>query len=175
MPKQQIAYDEYFQQVNRILASTGLLLASGPPDRPTNAMAIGWGSLGRVWGRPMWVVLVRPSRFTYQLIEEAGDFSVNVMPNDMADVVTHCGTVSGRDEEKCRAKDLSAVPGLRGHVPIIGESSIAYECRTVATNDIIPEKLDAKVTNTCYPSGDFHRVFYGEILCVRAEKEILTH
>ena len=43
MPKQEIAYDEYFQQVNKILGSTGLLLAAGAPDKPTNAMAIGWG------------------------------------------------------------------------------------------------------------------------------------
>ena len=29
MPKQEIAYDDYFQQVNKILSSIGLLLAAG--------------------------------------------------------------------------------------------------------------------------------------------------
>ena len=38
---------------------------------------------GSVWGRPTWTVLVRPSRFTYELIEQTGDFTVSVPGPDM--------------------------------------------------------------------------------------------
>ena len=38
MNKEKIAYDEYFSQVNKVLGSSGLLLAAGEPGRPTRPM-----------------------------------------------------------------------------------------------------------------------------------------
>lgn len=171
MPKQEIAYDEYFQQVNKTLGSTGLLLAAGGPDKPTNAMAIGWGALGIVLGRPMWAVLVRPSRFTYQLIEETGNFTVNVPGKDLTEAVAYCGSHSGRDENKLAKLGLSVSIGQEVSSGIIEACPINYECQVVGKFDIVPEMLAEAVKSECYPQGDYHRVYFGQVLAAYADKK----
>ena len=44
----------------------------------TNTMTIGWGMLGRIWNRQIFMVLVRYSRYTYELIEKADSFTVSI-------------------------------------------------------------------------------------------------
>ena len=171
MSKQKMAYDEYFQQVNKILGTTGLLLAAGEPDKSTNAMAIGWGSLGIVWGRPMWVVLVRPSRFTYQLIEQTNDFTVNVPTKDLAKAVAYCGSHSGRDENKLAKLGLSVAAGEKVGSGIIEACPINYECQVVGKSDIVPEMLTKAVKSEYYGQGDYHRVYFGEVLGAYADKK----
>ena len=171
--KIEIPYDVKLKETLNSLAGEGLLLVSQGNEGKPNAMAIGWGTIGIIWGQPMFVVLVRPSRYTYKLLEENGDFTVNVMPDTMVDIVTHCGTVSGRDEDKFAAQGLTAVPASHVKTPIIGESLIAYECRTMMRNDVLAETLDATIRDSAYPSGDFHRVYFGKILGVQIDKDSL--
>ncbi len=170
MSKQEIAYDDYFQQVNKILGSGGLLLGAGAPDKPTNAMTIGWGSLGVTWGKPTWTVLVRPSRFTYQLIEESGDFTVNVPSPDLADAVTYLGTKSGRDEDKLAKLGLAIVPAQKVTSGIIAPCPINYECKIIGSSDILPQMLSDTVKSEYYPQGDYHRVYVGLVLAAYADK-----
>ena len=165
----QIPYDAGLKATLSTLRSDGLLLVTQSKAGKPNAMAIGWATVGSVWGEPTFVVLVRSSRYTYELLNENGDFTVNVMPESMADIVAYCGTVSGRDHDKFAEQSLTAVPALQVEVPIIGESRIAYECRTVMSNDVIPERLDRSIHDSAYPSGDFHHIYFGKILCVQGE------
>ena len=171
MAKQEIAYDEYFEQVNKILGTTGLLLASGAPEKPTNAMAIGWGILGKVWGRPMWVVLVRPSRFTYKVIEETGDFTVNVPGADLSKAVSYCGSHSGRDQNKLAELGLGVAAGREVGCGIIEACPINYECQVVGKSDIVPEMLAEAVKREFYAQGDYHRVYFGQVLAAYADKK----
>ena len=167
--KVAIPFDAKIKETVAALADPGLLLVTQGKDGKPNAMAIGWGTIGITWGEPMFAVLVRPSRHSYALLEENGDFTVSVMPESMKDVVMYCGTASGRDVDKFTEKNLTAVPGCEVSVPIIGESRIAYECRTVGTTDLLPETLETGIRQSAYPNGDYHRIYYGKILCVRAE------
>jgi len=169
--KIEMTYDAGLKQTLSALTDVGLLLVAQGRNGKPNAMTIGWATVGSIWGLPMFVVLVRPSRYTYGLLNENGDFTVNVMPDGMKDVVTYCGTVSGRDRDKFAEKGLTATPGLQANAPIIAESLIAYECRTVLTNEVLPDRLAASIKESSYPSGDFHRVYFGKILCVQGEAD----
>ena len=171
MNKEKMAYDEYFEQVNKILGSSGLLLAAGAPEKPTNAMTIGWGSLGILWGRPMWAVLVRPSRFSYELIEEAGDFTVNVPGKDLAKQTAYCGSHSGRNEDKLAKLGLNVAGGKQVSSGVIEACPINYECQVVGKSDIIPEMLAEGVKSEYYGQGDYHRVYFGKILAAYADKK----
>lgn len=173
MAKQDIAYDEYFQQVNKILGSTGLFLASGSPDRPTNAMAIGWGILGITWGLPIWAVLVRPSRFTHEIIEEVGDFTVNVPSAALAEAVAYCGSHSGRKEDKLAKLGLTVVSARKVSSGVIEACPIVYECKVVGKSDILPEMLAESVKTGFYPQGDYHRLYFGQVLAAYADKRAL--
>jgi len=164
---------DHVTEVLDVLSSRGLLLATWKqPDKP-NAMTIGWGMIGCVWGKPIWQVLVRPSRYTYELIEREGRFSVNVMPKSLAGAVELCGTVSGRDRDKLDEANLTVSSGEILGAPIIDQSVIYYECRVLHANDFVPEAMVPDVRKGNYPSGDYHRVYWGEIKQCRVDRDAL--
>ncbi len=168
--KIEIGYTDRLKEMLDIMGRMGLLLVSIDADGSPNAMTIGWGTIGIIWGKPIFEVLVRPSRYTYNLIEQTGDFTVNIPTPEMADIVSFCGSVSGRDHDKFKEKGLIAVPSKNVKSPIIEQCTINYECKVVHKNDVIKEKLDGKILSSAYKSGDFHTIYYGEILRVCANK-----
>ncbi|HOL67988.1 MAG TPA: flavin reductase, partial [bacterium] len=78
----------------QILARPGALLVTMGKREVPNVMAIGWGSVGIVWGKPVFVVLVRPSRYSFTLLKERGQFTVNLPSPELSEVVAYCGSVS---------------------------------------------------------------------------------
>ncbi len=60
------------------MVTPGLLLASVDSKNKPNAMAMGAGSVGPLLKSAIFVIWARPSRHTYNLIEETCDFTVNV-------------------------------------------------------------------------------------------------
>jgi len=170
MAKLQVGPMEYLPETVQSLSNPGLLLVSlDARDRP-NAMTIGWGSVGIFWSRPIFIVPVRESRYTYGCITKTGDFTVNVLPRKLADAAAFCGTVSGRDHDKFTEAHLTAVPSRKVKSPIIEECLLHYECKAVHANDLVPKALAADLRRSAYPRGDYHRFFFGEILYVRAEQ-----
>jgi flavin reductase (DIM6/NTAB) family NADH-FMN oxidoreductase RutF len=108
--------------------------------------------------------MVRPSRYTYEFIEETGVFCVNVPSEAMSDWVMVCGTRSGRDLDKFGDYDMGTTPGEHVDAPVIDDCPMVYECRVVHTNDLVPATLDPQYDSQSYPEGDYHRFYYGEIL-----------
>ena len=162
---------DYLKETLDKLRNPGLLLVSVDADGKPNAMTIGWGTIGIIWGKPIFVVLVRPSRYTHGLIEQTEDFTVNVPSADMADVVAFCGSASGRDHDKFAEKGLVAVPGRKVKSPIIDQCVIHYECKVVHKNDVLKDNLAGEIISSAYPRGDFHTIYYGEILSVYASPD----
>ena len=60
MAKTEIPYDQYLPQVIQRMRNGGLLLVSVDEAGAPNAMTIGWGAFGPLWGRPTVTVQVRP-------------------------------------------------------------------------------------------------------------------
>ncbi|MBN2456970.1 MAG: flavin reductase family protein [Sedimentisphaerales bacterium] len=171
MGKVTIDYRDYFAETIQQMCTQGLLLVSADKDKKPNVMAIGWGMIGSIWSRPAFIVFVRPSRHTYGLLEEVGEFTVNVPPNELAEATTYCGTVSGRDHDKIKEKQFTLVPGRKVRVPIIQECIIHYECRLLHKNNVLADFLDKNFKSEVYPKGDFHRIYFGEILTAYADDE----
>ncbi|MDT8337296.1 MAG: hypothetical protein RQ856_05670, partial [Candidatus Izemoplasmatales bacterium] len=70
-------------------------------DNTINTMIIGWGGINVIWGRPIFIVLVRDSRATYDLIESSKEFTISVPINkNMKKEIAICGTKSLRDMDK---------------------------------------------------------------------------
>jgi len=169
MAKIEVSYTDYLKETIKMLRHGGLLLASEDGKGNPNAMTIGWGTVGVIWAKPIFIVLVRPSRYTYDLIEITRDFTVNVPTPELADKVLYFGTVSGRDQNKFKEKGLTVTPGQKVKSPIIEECAINYECRVVHNNDVIPDKLVDEIHYSTYRQGNFHRIYFGEILAVYAD------
>lgn len=149
------------------LYGNGLLLSSGKSGNP---MTIGWGTIGVIWHKSIFTVLVRPSRYSFKLIEELPEFIVNVPTENMKKEVAICGVKSGRDIDKIKECNFTLGKSELVSVPYIKECPIHYECKIVNKNDIINSELDNAIINRYYKTGDFHSVYFGEILGVYKEK-----
>ena len=171
MAKVAIKYTDLFAETMRRIVEDGLLLVTTDSNGAPNVMTIGWGVIGSIWARPTFVVLVRPSRFTYSRLEEVGDFTVNVPPRELAAAASHCGTVSGRDHDKFKEMQLTLVAGKQVRPPIIEECVVHYECRTLHRNDMAPDAVAQAVRDQFYAQGDFHRVYFGEIVATYADED----
>jgi flavin reductase (DIM6/NTAB) family NADH-FMN oxidoreductase RutF len=171
MPKVAVRYTDYFVQTIRRMREDGLLLVTAAADGKPNVMTIGWGTVGSIWSRPVFLVLVRPSRYSYTRLEETGDFTVNVPPRELSEAVAHCGTVSGRNHDKFVEKHLTPVPSKQVRSPIIKECVVHYECRTLHRNDLIADALAQAVRDEFYAQGDYHRVYFGEIVAAYADED----
>jgi len=169
MKKKIVDYADCLEETIRAFEESRVLLVTQGNQGPPNVMAIGWGQIGIIWGKPIFTVLVRPSRYTYKLIEESGDFTVNIVPPQLKDLVQYCGTTSGRSHDKFQERGLTAIPSSKVKAPMIKQCILHYECKIVYKNDLISSGLKASIISAFYPKGDFHRFYYGEILACHKE------
>jgi flavin reductase (DIM6/NTAB) family NADH-FMN oxidoreductase RutF len=167
MARNEVTYTQQLDRTLDRLAHGGLLLASSHGDGRSNAMTIGWASVGVIWGLPVMIVLVRPSRYTYGFIEATKVFTVNVPTPEMAEFVTLCGTQSGRDVDKLARVGTSV--GQTVNCVTLDGCPIVYECQVVHWNDVQPEVLLPAIDARAYARGNYHRVYYGQIMGTWAE------
>ncbi len=170
MAKVTISYTDFFAETIRRMKEDGLLLVTADAAGKANVMTIGWGTVGSIWARPVFIVLVRPSRYSYSRLEQVREFTVNVPPRELATAASHCGTVSGRDHDKFREMKLTPVASKQVRPPVIQECVVHYECRCLHYNDVVPEALAQAVRDDAYPEGDFHRIYFGEIVAAYADE-----
>jgi flavin reductase (DIM6/NTAB) family NADH-FMN oxidoreductase RutF len=158
----------------RCLAKPGGLLGVIDHAGKSNAMAIGWFNFGVVWERPCCIVYVRPSRYSYTCIEQSREFTVNLGDESIARAVQICGTMSGRGNDKLTAAGLTWCKGRLVDAPIINECILHYECKVMCFTDVSAQSVSESVIADCYSSGDFHRIFFGEIVASYGDLEKLV-
>jgi flavin reductase (DIM6/NTAB) family NADH-FMN oxidoreductase RutF len=161
---------DIFEETYSKLGREGLLLASMNLEGKINAMTIGWGLIGRVWSDSIFMVAVRPTRYTHRLIEETNEFTVNVPSEGMEEIVNYCGTVSGRDCDKFKEVGLTTEKGKRVKTPTIAECLAHYECKVVGKSKVIPNLLSSEVKKRYYLSEDYHTLYFGKILSIIRKK-----
>ena len=144
-----------------LFTGQGVLLSSGTLEN-YNMMTIGWGTLGTLWGKSVAIVYVRPSRFTYEFMEKNETFSISAFGDDFGKILNLCGSKSGREIKKMELEGLSPTESER--TVYFQEAKLALICKKIYHHDLLPERIPNKSKNTFYGSGDFHRVYYGEIL-----------
>jgi flavin reductase (DIM6/NTAB) family NADH-FMN oxidoreductase RutF len=150
-----VAHD-VLQQVKK-----GAFLVVQSGDK-VNVMTIGWASIGFLWGRPMFTVLVRSSRFTYELIERSSEFTVAIPQTDMTTALDFCGSASGRTVDKFKGCNLEIVPGEKVKTPLVKLRGLNFECSIIYKSSIDPLHLSESYTHL-YPEKDYHTMYYGEI------------
>ena len=164
----------YLPQFNKQLSNPGALLVTMAPDDEPNVMTIGWASIGILWAKPVCIVYVRPSRYTFECLEHLGEFTVNAVTSELDEAVSLSGCVSGRDKDKFELAKLTALPARTVTPPIIEQSILHYECKVVHYNDMIAENLEPGIKKSFFPQGDFHRVYFGKIRACYGEPDKLA-
>ncbi len=167
MKKQVNAFD-YAGHICKALPK-GILLTTKAGDQ-VNTMTIGWGHIGIDWSRPEFVVYVRESRHTYTMLEENGEFTVNVPLGDVdKNIIMVCGTQSGRDMDKISELGLTLEEGEWVSVPGIKELPLTLECKVIYKQKQDLSALPQEILSRYY-GGDqtgndaVHYAYYGQIL-----------
>ena len=134
-----------------------------------DTMTIGWGHIGVIWSKPVFTVYVRESRHTKSLLDENGEFTINVPLGQIdKNILAVCGTKSGRDMDKIQELGLTLEEGETVSVPGIRELPLTLECKVIYKQEQQPDAIDAGCYERYYVKGtrnegDHHTAYYGEI------------
>lgn len=127
-----------------------------------NTMTAAWGSLGIYWNKPVFNILVRPTRYTYEFTEKNDNFTVSFLAEEFREAYKICGTKSGRDTNKVKESGLTPFELLEGTVAF-KEAELVFVCKKIYTEDFNPANFLEQEIENSYPEKDYHRVYTGEI------------
>lgn len=149
--------------MNKIEWKGGTLTAPLPPAMITcgtmdasNIITVAWTGIVNS-EPPKTYISVRPSRYSYRLIRDSGEFAVNLPSVSMARAADWCGMMTGAKVDKFEKCNLTKAPAAHIACPLIREAPISLECRVT---DIIP-------------LGS-HDMFLADIIAVDVDESLLT-
>ena len=115
--------------------SPGAMLAPLPPALVTcgagediNVLTIGWTGI-LCTKPPKTYISVRPERHSHHLLEQYGEFTINLPTVSMVRKVDLCGVRSGKDVNKFELCNLTTEPGTAVACPSLADCPINIECR----------------------------------------------
>ena len=152
------------------------LLAAGDKDK-SNAMTIGWGGIGTLWGRTALTVYVAEKRYTKEFMDKTEYFTVMAFDVKDSKVLNYMGYNSGRDgdrsatqgdacpDKKAQALGLHTAYTANG-TPYYTEAAMVIECKIMYAAPFDPQyfKSDApKKMYANFPAG-IHSMYIGEVV-----------
>lgn len=105
---------------------------------------------------PMVSISVRPERYSYHMIEETGEYVINLTTESLAYATDYCGVKSGRDVDKWKEMGLTQIRGGHVQAPMVAESPVNIECR-------VTQKLELGT----------HHMFLAEVLAVHVDEQYM--
>lgn len=95
-----------------------------------NIVTVAW--TGTICSDPAMVsISVRPERYSHDIIEETGEFVINLVTKDLTYATDYCGVRSGRDVDKFKEMNLTPLPSKMIDAVGIEESPVNIECKVV--------------------------------------------
>lgn len=164
MKKNRIDVKDYDNEIHNWLRK-GVFLTTRTEDK-VNSMVIGWGHIGRVWERDVFIAFVRENRFTREMLDYNPEFTINVPINGFdKEAFRICGSLSGREMDKIKESNLTLVESEKVSVPAIKEYPLTLECKVIyrqaqVLDDIPTEIYDRSYANEAFP----HIMYFGEIV-----------
>ena len=164
MVKRKIVIWEHAGDIIRAM-QPGILLTTKVGDK-VNSMAIGWGTIGIQWEKPVFIAFVRTCRFTHEMLEGNGEFTVNVPVGEFPrKALGLLGSKSGRDMDKIAAAGVTLVEPNVISVPGIKEFPLTLECRVLYHQLQHDNELNDELTQRFYTRETAnHTAFYAEIV-----------
>lgn len=140
------------------------LLAAGNREK-SNAMTIGWGGIGTLWGRTALTVYVAEKRYTKEFMDQAEYFTVMAFGVEHGNVLRYMGTKSGRNEDKAAALGLHTAYTANG-TPYYTEAEMVIECKIMYAAPFDAQYFKSDVPRNMYanfPAG-VHSMYIGEVV-----------
>ena len=125
-------------------------------DGKANIVTLAWCMPTSI-NPPLVAISITPGKHSHRLIQESGEFVVNIPTMDIVKETLICGNVSGRTVNKFRRAKLTPIPAQKVRAPLIKECIAHLECR-----------LSQQVT-----TGE-QTLFVGEVLTASANEGVFT-
>lgn len=150
----------------------------------SNIITIAWTGIINTHP-PMTYISVRKSRYSHDIIEERGEFVINLTSADLVKAMDYCGVRSGKDVDKFADTGLTRLAADIVSAPMIAESPVNVECkvtevRAFPTHDmfiaeIVAVHVDERFTDESgaydYGAMDLVAFSHGKYYRLRPEEE----
>lgn len=119
---------QYWKPGNMLYPVPAVMVSCQREGEKPNIVTVAWA--GTICSDPAMVsISVRPSRYSYDIIKETGEFVLNLVTKELAYATDFCGVKSGRDVDKYRELKLTPLASKHIKAPGISESPVNIECR----------------------------------------------
>ena len=127
---------ELWKPGNMVYPLPAVMVSCADKEGHDNIITIAW--TGTICTNPaMLYISVRPTRHSYHLIRESGEFVVNLTTKDLVKATDWCGVRSGRDVDKWSEMHLTRGNARTlSYAPIIEESPVNIECQVVKVEEL---------------------------------------
>lgn len=143
------------------------LLTAGTPEKH-NAMTIGWGTLGTIWGPPkkgkqIVTVFVRENRKTHEILKDSDHFTVCFFPEENRRDLGKMGSISGNEDPDKLSKTSLTVKSL-GDAVGFKQAALTFVCKKIYSHRFDIDSVPGEIASTMYADGNpVHYMYMGEI------------
>ena len=121
----------------------------------SNIIAVGW--TGILNTNPAIVYIsVRPTRYSYNLIKEQGEFVINLTTKDLVRATDWCGVKTGAKVDKFKEMKLHKEKAKFVQCPLIKESPVSVECKVKEIKEL-----------------GSHHLFVADVLSIDADEKYI--
>ena len=133
--KEKTMGKQHWKPGNMLNPVPAVMVSVTDKEGKSNIITVAWA--GTVCTNPPMVsISVRPSRFSYQILEETGEFVINLTNESLVKACDYCGVVSGRDVDKFAKTGLTPIPMEHVHAMGIDESPVNMECKITEKREL---------------------------------------
>lgn len=141
---------------NMVYPLPAVMVSVGTQSGDTNIITVAW--TGTICSSPaMLYISVRPERYSHHMIQESGEFVVNLTTEALVKATDYCGVRSGKDVDKWKETGLT-----RGKANELSYAPIIEEC---------PVNIECKVTEVKKLGS--HDMFLAEVVSVQVSEEYM--
>ena len=121
----------------------------------SNIITVAW--TGIINTDPAMVYIsVRPSRYSYNMIKESGEFVINLTTKDLAYATDWCGVKTGAKVDKFKEMKLTKEKAKFVNCPMIKEAPVSVECKVKEIKEL-----------------GSHHMFVAEVLAINADEKYI--
>ena len=146
--------DNFFNTI----ADEWALISAGTKDK-YNMMTASWGFAGEMWGYDCIAAVIRPQRYTMELVDKNDYFTLSFYGNNKA-IHKVCGSKSGRDTDKTAETGLT--PVFDGGAVYFNEARLVIICKKLYVQQMKEECFTDKEPLRWY-DNDLHNIVIGKI------------
>ena len=132
-----------------------VMVSVADKEGKNNIITIAWA--GTICTNPPMVsISVRPERYSYHMIEETGEFVINLTTEELVKACDYCGVTSGKNVDKFKEMKLTKEKANFVNCPAIKESPVSIECKVKEIKEL-----------------GSHHMFIAEVLAVNADEKYM--